>query len=1245
MKNKKIIIAGILIIVLSAIVTGLYYALIYNNVNSEEVVEDNSVIEHERDDDDNAEAEPVNIGELSPDAVQNLRLYVYTENDIVVGTEAVVEFKVTSEDPKLEGVNIVNTEDDSVLITLTENTINEENLVEFFGSYIFTPSEADFMRIEAQAENSYSNTGYISISDPVGQEENEEFAELVSDLGEYVNNIDSENLTDEQILDAVESWLNKNSNIAEAVREDNRIYYLTVGGIESFFTTEDTDKEKLSVSSTTDSLTSGTKAVEYFDIVKNDGHLGNENNISYLPSDITITNKNTLMLRPTFHADDGFDSDFFEDSILENAEDSECLEGGQINNCTDPFRTMEIIENGDLRNYGTIYLCAHGNVDNTFIPKYKGSNYLFCILDTTDINEWENFNSRYGNLIERITKEKFLWVDYDKIPEGLKKCNWKLYHFVSMEDVLNDDGTITQEAHYKVSVSSRYIMERCQNIDFDNALFVMLSCHGLGDSEFNEYLINHNAQAVIGSEESVFFAVFNYLADTVLTQMYRGSDNESAKLSNAWNSYGTAEGAGRRLTTEIEGTGHITVKDYKDAVKKGLVAAAPSIENESNNHLITDINLINAYLEGAKDYDNFNVISVNTAQSRDENVAGGQEGYFHLKATMSNILRYITKPRDYTFGGKGALSGIIYTGTKEVNIPRVGSPSITENNSEPAKFAEVKAYRFLNQGYEEKESITTDENGRFEFSGENALDWGHYVITSELASYSGEYSIILTADNTDGGNIAIVGGTSSISGYVEGKQNRADKNTTNLSEANITVKTAEENSIVKSTKSDESGHFTIDGLNEGSYILTFSHNDYEGFSMPVNVKKGENYNYGKGWFVLENNNSSKDIVLVLDVSSSMSGDPIAAVKNAAERFVDVIFDSDNNFRIALVSYGDTSELKSDFSKYNDNLKTAIAELSAYGDTNMEGGLNTAVDLLEDSESENKIIVLMSDGAPNIGKTGDSLIDYTNEIKNKGILLCTLGYFGGSGYESERSLMRKMASLGYHYEVSEGDLVNFFADIADQINGTKYIVAEAACPVDVTVTYNGETLSSAENNLSTRTSFGTLMFDGDDSDPSKILRLKEGPDYDIQINGTGEGIMNYTFSLPDENGEYTDVRSFNSISVTDKFTASTSANNDKYTLLEIDNDGDGKTDEVYRASENETAKPYNPIKTITVVSVYLLGVLAAIIFIFILYKKLSTLSKKIFKKKMTDETSYCPKCGSPLAENSKFCTNCGNKIKQ
>ncbi len=319
----------------------------------------------------------------------------------------------------------------------------------------------------------------------------------------------------------------------------------------------------------------------------------------------------------------------------------------------------------------------------------------------------------------------------------------------------------------------------------------------------------------------------------------------------------------------------------------------------------------------------------------------------------------------------------------------------------------------------------------------------------------------------------------------------------------------------------------------------------------------------------------RDIVLVLDVSGSMSGTPIEETKKASVNFIDTILEEDAS--IGIVTYDNSANCASDFSVKKTSLENTVSGIYDGGGTNIEAGLREAHSMLSSSNAKKKIIVLMSDGEPNEGKEGDDLVAYADEIKKDGVLIYTLGFFESlGGYKSSaQQLMERIASDGCHYEVANADdLVFFFEDMADQINGQKYIYVRIACPVDVSVTYEGETLSSAEKDLNFRTDFGTLTFEQDEEDLAngiddrvKVLRLKEGTDYDLKIVGTGHGIMDYTIGFMDDNGDYSDLRRFENVKITKRTVIDTEAAVSKQSTLNIDEDGDGKYDVRLRAGEN------------------------------------------------------------------------------
>ena len=317
----------------------------------------------------------------------------------------------------------------------------------------------------------------------------------------------------------------------------------------------------------------------------------------------------------------------------------------------------------------------------------------------------------------------------------------------------------------------------------------------------------------------------------------------------------------------------------------------------------------------------------------------------------------------------------------------------------------------------------------------------------------------------------------------------------------------------------------------------------------------------------------RDIVLALDVSGSMAGTSMEETKKASTNFINTILKQDA--AIGIVTYDDESTILSGFNLNEEYLSEAVYEINSGGGTNIEAGLSEAYDMLKSSSSEKRIIVLMSDGEPNEGKVGDELIAFADQIKSDGVSIYTLGFFETIGNKSSaQALMERIASDGCHYEVANAnDLVFFFGDVADQLNGQKYIYVRIACPVDVSVSYHGETLNSSEDNLCTRTDFGTLTFEENEElsdDRIKILRLKDGTDYDVHIEGTGRGAMDYTIGFMDESGQYSDLRKFR-IPITKRTAIDTLAKTANTTVLYVDKDGDGKYDMQYRATENGRGK--------------------------------------------------------------------------
>lgn len=342
---------------------------------------------------------------------------------------------------------------------------------------------------------------------------------------------------------------------------------------------------------------------------------------------------------------------------------------------------------------------------------------------------------------------------------------------------------------------------------------------------------------------------------------------------------------------------------------------------------------------------------------------------------------------------------------------------------------------------------------------------------------------------------------------------------------------------------------------------------------------------------------ARDTVLVLDVSGSMNGTPLEEMKKSAIQFCkDLLIDEYNN-RVGIVFYND--EIDSvDLTNDLDMLISKIEKVDDGSRTNMQLGLSKADEILNKQSKKETIknVVIMADGLPNEGEISDSgsmpyngnsygyskdtgyanaVIDTTQDMMKK-YNLYSLGFFHSMSGEDKDFASALMSALtnksdGYHEVEQAEDLQFAFGDISDDIAVGSKIVINIACPVDVTVSYNGETLCSAKNSYSEKSSFGTLKLLGKDKD-IKVLSLDSDKVYDINVVGTGEGTMNYSVNYFDDDENMTDYRSFESVPITNSTVIKSNTKNDSEDVsLNIDEDGDGEIDTVWTAGSKGKGK--------------------------------------------------------------------------
>ena len=146
-----------------------------------------------------------------------------------------------------------------------------------------------------------------------------------------------------------------------------------------------------------------------------------------------------------------------------------------------------------------------------------------------------------------------------------------------------------------------------------------------------------------------------------------------------------------------------------------------------------------------------------------------------------------------------------------------------------------------------------------------------------------------------------------------------------------------------------------------------------------------------------------DIVLVLDRSGSMGGQPLADMKLGVATFIDILSESTggapgaigSGSRIGIVSFSDTAVQNTGLITDVPALKMATAALSAGGATNHSAAFDQATTMLGAS-TNNKVIVLFTDGETTVGPNA---APYAAAAKAQGITIYCIGLIGSGGLDT------------------------------------------------------------------------------------------------------------------------------------------------------------------------------------------------------------------------------------------------------
>lgn len=133
-------------------------------------------------------------------------------------------------------------------------------------------------------------------------------------------------------------------------------------------------------------------------------------------------------------------------------------------------------------------------------------------------------------------------------------------------------------------------------------------------------------------------------------------------------------------------------------------------------------------------------------------------------------------------------------------------------------------------------------------------------------------------------------------------------------------------------------------------------------TLDVNVKEDEQ-------------NKPLDVIIVQDVSGSMSGSRMTLSKGALTDFSNKLYEAAPDSRIALVSFESSGHIVCGFTNANNksSLISGINSLRASGGTDYSAGLQKAIDLINNSGNKKRdtYILFVSDGEPNSNGSGSA----------------------------------------------------------------------------------------------------------------------------------------------------------------------------------------------------------------------------------------------------------------------------------
>ena len=199
-----------------------------------------------------------------------------------------------------------------------------------------------------------------------------------------------------------------------------------------------------------------------------------------------------------------------------------------------------------------------------------------------------------------------------------------------------------------------------------------------------------------------------------------------------------------------------------------------------------------------------------------------------------------------------------------------------------------------------------------------------------------------------------------------------------------------------------------------------------------------------------------DMVLILDRSGSMTGSPLANLKNGAKKFIDIIDEATDGVQdgqigsgshIGIVSFSDTAVQDTQLITSVADLKDAVDALSAGGLTNHADAFTKALELFDPASANAKVMIMFTDGVTTAGGDPNAV---ATAAKAQGVIIYCIGLSGNGGLDVQalNDWASDPDSAYVAITPDDAELEELFEDLAKNIakpGATNVVITDTVAP--------------------------------------------------------------------------------------------------------------------------------------------------------------------------------------------------------